>query len=641
MLCPGCNKTVSKNDYACPLCGYKLKEKASTAVKEASADVPEASSERIPVKHNKRVDSMTPEEKRELSRFMDTHNGMTPEEYDRQQAESTALSAAHTAAPSPSQSSEKKRQKAETPIRVASPNRTNEANRKSSSAGSPNTRAAVKTQSKTPTPTPPPAQPKRTSPPVQPQAAASVPPKKVKTKDKGNFLLNLICYFFPFVGWFYSSSAKGYYPKKAKAARRSAWLGIVLYIILTLFFIYGMQIEPVREFVMESVTSINYFVAEQDRSVQQQNNYDKNNKEIKLGLICLRDENSLYDYNFINAAKISAENNGYELVIKTGVPEDDYCEEIARELVESGCNIIFANSFGHEDYILAVAKDYPNVQFCHASGFDAQVSNIKNFQNAYVSVYEGRYIAGIVAGMKVNEMLSNGKISKENAKLGYVATFPYAEVISDYTAFFLGAKSVCPAVTLSVKYVNSWYDFSEEYDAAISLINSGCVVIGQYSNSSGVPFACEEENVYMVGSDETQTENAPNSLLITSRIDWTPYFDYIYKAVNSGNYISTDWCGSLSTGSIEFSTVNLRVAAGTEEAIISAINNIKNGKIHVFDTQTFTVNGKHLSSYKADVIPDDSFEPDTEVIYNGYFHEQEKRSAPYFNIQIDGITIEQ
>ncbi len=363
---------------------------------------------------------------------------------------------------------------------------------------------------------------------------------------------------------------------------------------------------------------------------------------VKMGLICLHDENSTYDSNFIQAAKAASEELGFELVIKVNIPEDDSCAQAAEELAEDGCNVIFANSFGHETYIMTVAEEYADVEFCHATGTNAKTAGIENFHNAFASIYEGRYLAGIVAGMKINEMIANGDITEDEAKMGYVGAYPYAEVKSGFTSFYLGAKSVCPTVTMKVKYTNSWFDIALEKEAADALIGEGCILISQHADSEGAPKACEEKKVPNVAYNVDTSNLGPTTALISSKIDWTPYFKLIAEATAKDTAIPADWCGTIATGSVALTALNADVAAeGTQEAIDAAKAKLEEGSIKVFDTANFTVNGETLTSYMADVISDEAFTPDTEVIIDGVFAESNvdgMRSAPYFDIIIDGIT---
>ncbi len=367
------------------------------------------------------------------------------------------------------------------------------------------------------------------------------------------------------------------------------------------------------------------------------------NSDFKVGFIFLHDENSTYDLNFINAANETCEALGFkktQFIFKTNIPEDQKCLEAAVDLVEQGCSIIFADSFGHEDYMIEAAKKYPNVQFCHATGTRAHTEGLDNYHNAFASIYEGRYLAGIAAGMKLKEMISAGKFTAEEAKIGYVGAFTYAEVMSGYTSFFLGARSVCPTATMEVTFTGSWYNEAAEKEAANKLISSGCKLISQHADSMGAPTACESAGVPNVSYNGSTVAACPNTFIVSSRINWAPYFQYAIKAVLDGKKIDTDWTGSLSTESVLLTAVNDKAAAaGTQAAIDAATAKLKDGSLKVFDTAKFTVGGKTLTSYMADVNTDANYEKDTEVVINGIFEESKFRSAPYFDVEIDGITL--
>ena len=367
------------------------------------------------------------------------------------------------------------------------------------------------------------------------------------------------------------------------------------------------------------------------------------NADFKIGFIFLHDENSTYDKNFLEAAEAATAELGLsadQVIFKTNIPEGNECYEAAADLADQGCDIVFANSFGHEPYMLKAAKEFPDVQFCHATGTTAHTEGVKNFHNAFASIYEGRYLAGIAAGMKLNEMIDSGKITADQAKMGYVGAFTYAEVISGYTSFYLGAKSVCPSVTMEVQFTGSWYDEALEKEAATKLLSNKCVLISQHADSMGAPTACENAGVPNVSYNGSTQSACPNTFIISSRIDWAPYFKYIINAVKNGEEIAVDWCEGFEAGSVKLTDINEAVAAeGTKEAIEDAKAKLISGEINVFDTNAFTVEGKKLDSYKADVDTDPDYEKDTEVIADGYFHESEYRSAPYFDLQIDGITL--
>ena len=367
---------------------------------------------------------------------------------------------------------------------------------------------------------------------------------------------------------------------------------------------------------------------------------------VKLGVILLHDEDSTYDLNFINGVYEAVEALGLtedQLIIKRNSPESNECYEAALDLVDEGCTIIFADSFGHETFMLQAAKECPDVEFCHATGTMAHTEKLANFHNAFAAIYEGRYLAGIAAGMKLNELKQNGQLKGEVPMMGYVGAFTYAEVISGYTSFYLGAKSVCPDVQMKVQFTGSWYDEKEEKTAAEALINAGCDLISQHADSMGAPTACENAGVPNVSYNGSTIESCPNTFIVSSRINWAPYFEYIVNQQAAGEAIATDWTGTIATGSVVLTDVNTNAAAaGTVEAIEAAKTALENGEVKVFNTAAdnfMLKGGAKIESYLADVDTDEAFTPDTEVVLDGYFHESEFRSAPYFDIQLDGIEL--
>ena len=376
---------------------------------------------------------------------------------------------------------------------------------------------------------------------------------------------------------------------------------------------------------------------------------------IKVGFIFLHDENSTYDLNFMNAARQAIADLGLtedQYLFRTNIPEGQECYNAAAELADAGCNIIFADSFGHEDYIIQAAQEFPDVQFCHATGTKAHTQGLANHHNAFAAIYQGRYMAGVAAGMKLNQMIEDGKITADEAKMGYVGAYTYAEVVSGYTSFFLGARSVCPSVTMDVTFTGSWYDETAEKEGANKLIQNGCVLISQHADSMGAPTACETAGVPNVSYNGSTIAACPNTFLVSSRIDWTPYYEMAIKAVMNGEEIPADWTGTLQTGSVVLTELNDAVAAsGTAEKLEEVKAALEDGSLQVFDASTFTVSGSnlndnikvdaegHVTSYMADVDTDAAYTGDTEVVENGAFQESVKRSAPYFDLKIDGITL--
>ncbi len=379
--------------------------------------------------------------------------------------------------------------------------------------------------------------------------------------------------------------------------------------------------------------------------------------DFKVGFIFLHDENSTYDLNFINAAKEACKELGIadnNVIMKTGIDESNACYEAAMDLVDQGCKFIFADSFGHEDYMIQAAKEATEVQFFHATGTKAHTEKLPNYHNAFASIYEGRYLAGIAAGMKLNELKDAGKLKGDAPKMGYVGAFTYAEVISGYTSFYLGAKSVCPDVTMDVTFTGSWYDETAEKEAATKLIETNkCDLISQHADSMGAPTACENAGVPNVSYNGSTVDACPNTFIVSSRINWAPYMKLAIMNIVEGKTTDFDWTGDLETESVLLTDVNEKAAAkGTKEAIDAAKAELAAGTRHVFDVANFTVtvaDGKNanakvdangmLTSYMADVDTDEKFTGDTEAIADGFFHESEFRSAPYFDLQIDGINL--
>ena len=368
---------------------------------------------------------------------------------------------------------------------------------------------------------------------------------------------------------------------------------------------------------------------------------DDTAKAIKVGFIFLHDEQSTYDKNFMDAAKAACKEMGVEYAQKTQIPESKDCYDAAVELIEvDGCNIIFADSFGHESFLIDAAKKYPDVEFCHATGTQAHTAGVANFHNAFASIYQGRYLAGVAAGLKLNEMIAAGQFTAEEAKMGYVGAFTFAEVMSGYTSFYLGAKSVCPTVTMDVKFTGSWYDEQAEKEAAQALIAGGCKLISQHADSMGAPTACETAGVPNVSYNGSTVAACPNTFIVSSRIDWTPYFKYMIECVQKGEKIATDYTGTIETGSVVLTDINTAAAAaGTAEKLAEVKGKLLDGTLNVFDTANWTVAGETLASYMADVDTDAEFAKDTEAIEGGVFYESKHRSAPYFDVEIDGINL--
>ena len=370
-------------------------------------------------------------------------------------------------------------------------------------------------------------------------------------------------------------------------------------------------------------------------------------EKMKVGLLTLHGTESTYDKNFIEAFNKACDAKGVEPLLQSGVGEDATCTAAADKMVQEGAKLIFADSFGHETHLYESAKNAKDVQFCHATGVHAAeyaAAGNTNFHNAFASIYEGRYLAGVAAGLKLQAMLAaNPSTSK---KIGYVGAYTYAEVVSGLTSYYLGVKSIVSDVTMDVRFTGEWYHVDKERDSANALIEGGCSIISQHADSMGAPNACEAAGVPNI------TYNGPtakDTYVISSRINWQPYFEHCIDAVKEGKAIETNYTGSLKDGSVELGKIGPAAATGTEAKINEVKAALLAGTTQVFDTSTFTVNAANeaaAADKKLDIDADGHLKSytvnGTNVIKTkdgkSYFSESEIQSAPYFDLTIDGIT---
>lgn len=354
-------------------------------------------------------------------------------------------------------------------------------------------------------------------------------------------------------------------------------------------------------------------------------------EDMKVGIFFIGDENEGYSASHMNGILTAAEELGLsedQIVMKMNISEDETALDAAEDLVSEGCQLVIGTSFGHESYLMESAASHPDLTFCHATGYQAAASGLSNFHNYFDDIYEARYVSGVVAGMKLKEMVDAGKITAEQCKMGYVGAYPYAEVISGFTSFYLGAKSIVPEVTMKVLYTNSWGDPAAEAETAKQLISDGCVLISQHADTTGAPTACEEEKVPCVGYNVDMTGVAPNTALTSPTNNWAVYYKYAMESVMNGTPIQDDWSEGFSQDAVRITALGSSVAAGTEEKVKEAEEAIRSGALHVFDTKTFTVNGEELKTCEKN---------GTEYVADGYFHESEFASAPAFDLIVDGI----
>ena len=368
-------------------------------------------------------------------------------------------------------------------------------------------------------------------------------------------------------------------------------------------------------------------------------------KTVKVGLICIGDENDQgYTYNFIRGKDavteaLAEKGINVEWSVKWNIGEDSSCEEANIELAEEGCQLIINNSFGFEPYMLKVAPDYPDIEFIACTNQASWTDDLPNTHNAFANIYEGRYLAGVVAGMKMQEMIDNGDITADQAVIGYVGAYSFAEVISGFTAYYLGAKSVCPSVTMKVSFVGSWSDATLEANAAQALCDEGCIMISQHSDNTTPATAAQSNGAFHTGYNNDMISIAPEASLIGTRIDWSVYFAYAIEAVANGEEFDQDWCHGMDEGAVVMTPLNEDIAAaGTAEKLSEVEEQIRTGALQVFDTSTFTVGGEELTTCLALDTDGDFVADDQEAVFDGAFHESYFQSAPYFTVQIDGIT---
>ncbi len=373
---------------------------------------------------------------------------------------------------------------------------------------------------------------------------------------------------------------------------------------------------------------------------------------LKVGVILIGDENEGYTYSHISGIKDAIKELGLSekdtIIWKYTVGENEACYDAIADCIDQGCKLVITNSYGHQSFAKQAAQEFPEVQIVAMTGDTAKASKLSNFHNAFTEIYEARYVSGVVAGLKVQELIDSGKLTPdnydgENVKIGYVGAYPYAEVVSGYTAFYLGIKSVVPKVVMDVQYTNSWFNITAEYEAAKALINRGCVIIGQHADSTGAPSACEEKlkagtTVYSVGYNVDMLSVAPNAALVSPTNVWSVYYKDIIAAVRDGKTFATNWAEGYDKGAVKLTALGTACAPGTAEKIEEVIAALKAGTLHVFDTSTFTVGGNPVTSAFA-TDSDGDWTPDCdEAVFDGYYHESYFQSAPSFQLRIDGIT---
>lgn len=374
---------------------------------------------------------------------------------------------------------------------------------------------------------------------------------------------------------------------------------------------------------------------------------EKEEEKFKVGIVLIGDENDGYSAAHINGLKAAAEMNNVEVIYKrNGGDGSQLIADYEEQLIEEGCKVIISNSYGHQSYTLEQAKANPDLVFVAMTGDNAASSGLDNLSNGFASVYQSRYVAGVVAGMKLKELAEAGKLVEENydedgmVKIGYVSAFPYAECVSGFTAYFLGVRSIFPDCVMLVEYTNDWSNATLEKESAKSLISKGCVIISQHADTTGAPSAVEAahteegKEVYCVGYNISMLAAAPTTALTSATTNWVYAYDYIIKAAMAGEKLK-DWTAGYDEGAVAITELGSACAAGTADKVAEVEAALKAGTLHVFDVTTFTVNGKQISENSECV--DSWFPLEEPAVFDGYFHESLYRSAPYFAAIIDGI----
>ena len=365
---------------------------------------------------------------------------------------------------------------------------------------------------------------------------------------------------------------------------------------------------------------------------------------VKIGVVLVGDENEGYTFAHIDGIRKAMAACGLtedNMVWCYNIPENSECYDKCIECVEEGCGLVITNSYSHQDFTKQAAEENPEVEFVAMTGDGAMKSGLSNFHNAFNMTFESRYVSGIVAGLKLKEMMDEGLVT--DPYIGYVGAYPYAEVVSGYTGFFLGIKSIVPEAHMDVQYTNSWFNQQEEGKAAEALMGRGCCIIGQHADSTGAPAAVQAakdsgKNVYSVGYNVDMLQAAPTAALTSSTNDWSVFYTYLFKTYLAGETIVTDWSEGYETGAVAITALGPEVAEGTAEAVAAAEAAIKAGELHVFDTKTFTVGGAEVTSALTFDSDGDWTNDTNEGIVDGYYHESEYISAPSFSLRIDGIT---
>lgn len=295
---------------------------------------------------------------------------------------------------------------------------------------------------------------------------------------------------------------------------------------------------------------------------------ENNEKNVKAGFIFMGPVADGGWSQSHNEGRLAAEAAlGIETLYKESVPETQEVEKVARDMIDQGCNVIFAASFGYMDYIEKLAKEFPEVTFFHCSGY----KTAENMSNYFGKIEDARYLSGLVAGLQ----------TKTN-QIGYVAAMPLPEVVRGINAFALGVKAVNPEATVKVSWTNAWYDPAKEKEAGSALIDGGCDVLAQHQNAAGAQQAAEEKGVWSIGYHADMSAVAPNANLTSAVWNWGPYYIEAIQSVMDGTYTAESYWEGIEAGVVDVSPLTANASEEAKEVVDAAKAQMLEGTLKAF-----------------------------------------------------------
>ncbi|MBR5329662.1 MAG: BMP family ABC transporter substrate-binding protein [Firmicutes bacterium] len=301
-------------------------------------------------------------------------------------------------------------------------------------------------------------------------------------------------------------------------------------------------------------------------------------EDIKVGVVHIGDPADGTGYSFMHDQGIVGMQEAIGLsddqifrVLNIADTDSNAITTAIEDCITQGCNIIFTTSYGYMDPTEALAAEYPEIFFSHATGYK---SNETNFNNYFGRIYQARYLAGIAAGMK-----------SETGKIGYVAAYgtELAETCSGINAFALGVQSVNPDAVVYVKSLNSWFDPANETAYAEALIEAGCDVITQHCDTANPQIAAEKAGVFSIGYNSDMSGDAPGANLTSAIWNWSVYYTTAVEAVINGTWAELgNYYGGIKEGFVDVAPLTALAAEGTQERIDAVKELLMNGEWDVF-----------------------------------------------------------